>query len=406
MSSDMREPILLGIVDGILASAALIDRIGAADVAALGAEGLSPFKIVSEAALLLLVARPAIARSGRNDAARAFLIQASSRREIADAARAIERYPQTAGALGILTLACHDYGCPLPFDPALRAAIASPMFLAAERLPFRMQEALWLRERLCGIAADWSGSAGDSLLARAPHAAILTRDDLYALTHSAMYLGDFGARGVGVGEAVILSLRHGIAMALCSADWDMAGEMAMACRHLRVEPPEATLAETMLVSVYRRHGIVPGLGLDPERWATMMESEAELYRFAHGYHSTLVLGLLLAAPPGRPQAAPAIDPIDEEAACMAIANVAGGTALSRGCLDPGWFADEIAIGWDVLLDGHAARVLRGSGLADARRLLAAVPGVAARPLLADTQAMLARTGRYLAATATTPYGGP
>lgn len=386
-----RRESLRAIVHGMVATD-LVWRVDRTDLSHFGATGLSRHKVICETALLLVVAHRDLCGDGRLvSAIQVFLAKAMDLTVDAQMLLDLDRYPQTASSIALLLLAARAYGVPCAIERHVETAFRSPFFLSAERVPFRIQEAHWLRERILPDFEPWQTDSHGALFDRWQHPAVLSRDDLYAITHSAMYLSDFGQRRMcSKLEEQSMNVRHGIAMSFANADWDLLGELLLTARYLSLPKSSIERAgEEILWSIYDRHGLVPGLGYrasDAERHAG---SDHQFYQFLQSYHSTLVLALLACAPPhiAEPMTGNYL-PANAMEAIFAARGLASIDPIGRNVSD-NWYGDEVDIDAEMLIDGMAICCFRTHGRKAAIELLNAVPSCHGMPMVDDTLSFLA-----------------
>jgi hypothetical protein len=139
------------------------------------------------------------------------------------AIKIIHRLPAAALAFGTIALALQSIDrCKHPLYCAVWSALQSPFFFSIERPWFRELEALWLFSRLRKDCSSRLPAHSTAILFKRTHPIFLRREDMYAKTHVAMYLTDFGRhKPTGFdAETLRLSLSHDLAWSLAMADWD------------------------------------------------------------------------------------------------------------------------------------------------------------------------------------------
>ena len=205
------------------------------DKAVLQATGLSSNKIICEICLFFHLAHDVIA-TRRSLLAKVERFITESREYVLDSKTMsyIERFPAGVHLVGLILLCSNTYNLKSQRLELLEQAIRSPAYLCAERLPFRYQESVWLYEQITSQALH-DQNCRSALLSRITHPSVLSRNDLYAKTHTVMYETNFGRRYISEpydNSAIKLSMCHDLNLSFCNADWDLVGEICMANRFL------------------------------------------------------------------------------------------------------------------------------------------------------------------------------
>lgn len=219
----------------------------------------------------------------------------------------IYRCPQAALAFGTIALALKAIDQrDNSFYTLMQAAIDSPFYLSTSRPEFREFEALWLAGRIKeeAISHVFSKTPRTGILFRHTHANFLRREDMYAKTHMAMYLTDFGRyelNGSFDKDLISRSLDHDLAWAFGCADWDLVGELSMAALYCLDDAPLPWQAgcHKALDAVFHKFGCIPMPTYDEHYARTLTKDDDRLYLVFHSYHTTIVYGLLLLAQCGR-----------------------------------------------------------------------------------------------------------
>ncbi len=353
----------------------MIARLGAMDPKEFQSEGLRAPKVISEILLFFHMAEPVITRTGQSRALVETFVSWAVDEVCTEAFIAsAERRPAEASRFGIILLCARSYGVCLRMLARIELLIRSPAYFAVERLPFRHQEATWLYEQVTNTAVDEPLLCRTSLLSRFTHPSVMTRTDLYAKTHSAMFETDFGRRRSEHRDKypdVAIALDHDLAYTFCNADWDLVGEICLTQLFLDCRGAAFRQADAALRSIYRKFGFVPSITFDSARAEPWQGEDGDLYRFIHSYHTTLVFGLLVVC---SANAGPAI--LSEPAVGKASGNVLaaivdkfGVSELKYGPMNGDWFSDDFEIGLDTLIDGYATRCFVRLGRADACDLI-------------------------------------
>lgn len=157
---------------------------------------------------------------------------------------------------------------------------------ASERLPYRRMDLLHFL-----MIGGFDGSAGhqldeafrQTLLAQSPNIADLTDSDVYALTHAAFYVTDFGLRPSVANADVPEILESLLRIYVEKGDADIAGELL--CCLLAFGRPGTPEAWSMLESMQRADGRVPG----PDGIVKPRPDDAPGYfDWKQSYHTTIV----------------------------------------------------------------------------------------------------------------------
>ncbi|MGI0014511.1 MAG: DUF6895 family protein, partial [Nitrososphaera sp.] len=170
---------------------------------------------------------------------------------------------------------------------------------AVEDVPFRVMD---LRHMLDSGGFKHNFPSYDhlyqqTLLAKTPPLLYLTDADVYSITHTLFYLADFGFRPIEAipGEQLptvcwIIGALLGIY--LRSSNWDLVGELLLACRCLRWPPPFVfDTAWDALLDAQLPDGSIPGPEFLKEEMQKLNELERRTYCFEKNYHTTLVSAL-------------------------------------------------------------------------------------------------------------------
>jgi hypothetical protein len=286
-----------------LASSGYVDEIDPA-------LNLRPEKVISETGVLLLAAstvndQPALSR--RLDHLAHLLIPhaRSSRMRMGicyEPALALD-YAQAHGCLRQM-----GYADPT-FDALLRAAARSQAFGARERAPHRALEQRWVAE-LCGINDLLPGPSHHTLASMSALGRPLDllgggREDLYAYTHTLMYLTDrhLSRKRVPRRRAdLLLDAEAALAWCLDDQDYDLAGEILLAWPLIGAPwSAAAAFAFQTLALVEDEAGFLPSAGTRLKHLDKLGGKQRSDCLLASAYHTIYVMGLLCAASlaPGR-----------------------------------------------------------------------------------------------------------
>lgn len=267
------------------------------------AEEPQPGKILSETALLLLFAsRIDEAHARIHKQVRALAEQLIPHARSEEVLAAITLAPDLARECAAAHLCLSHLGYPdADFDSLLARSLEAAR--RRERVPYRQLELEWL-----GGLWDTSGRVGstrsDPSLAASTTAGLGIdpinpgRDDVYAFTHSLIYITDFGrqdrlprARGKLIADA-----ESALARCLDEDDFDLSGEVLLTWPLLCVRWSAASsFAFRVLTRVEDEVGFLPSLSLSEERYRELVGAARQRYTIAAAYHTVYVMGLLCAA---------------------------------------------------------------------------------------------------------------
>jgi hypothetical protein len=163
-----------------------------------------------------------------------------------------------------------------------------------ERVPYRLIDEAWVRMVAQG-RTELQLTPPDLQACTSFHnvtgALFMTTADLYAFTHTPMYLTDFGSAGrteLAPGWVGALA-----ASRLLINDLDLAGELAMVDVLTQSRPDVGTLAVIAALStILDQLGCVPAPSFRSESYRAATRPSD--YLFFHSYHSTFVYGMLCA----------------------------------------------------------------------------------------------------------------
>lgn len=189
------------------------------------------------------------------------------------------------------------------FDEVLARSLSSGALQRRERVPYRQLELEWLggiwdlerggRQRLPDPALASATTAGMGLDPLSP-----TRDDVYAFTHSLLYLTDFGKRRrlPRPKAELVADAEAGLARFLDDDDFDVSAEVLLTWPLLRARwPAAAAFGFRVLERVEDEVGYLPSLSLSDERYRELEGPARKRYVVAEAYHTVYVMGLLCAA---------------------------------------------------------------------------------------------------------------
>ena len=381
--------IILSLADFFSTSLDVVLTIGRSDGTELQTDGLHAEKIICEICLFFHVAHAQIARSPSIRAQVEAFIEDSARYVFTKSTLLyIERYPSSVHLFALLLLCAQTYSVELEWSARLNRALRSPAYLSVERTPFRFQESVWLYEQITGDHLPWMHGCVSSLLSRVSHPCVLTREHLYAKTHAAMYETNFGKGNIPAsysGEGILWGLRHDLNSCFSNADWDLVGELCMACHFLGMQDSTRPFRNA-LDEVFKKFGVIPSITFQAECAAKLPEGKLSLYEFAHSYHSTLVYCLLKASVGDDDRQTPFPEEgIRGEDVLTAIATFFGPEEFEVGPLSKDWYAGDVALQLASLVDGYATRCYKSLGRKRAVQFIDSIPNARENVVIEHTR---------------------
>ena len=267
-------------------------------------KNIRPEKIISETAVLLVAASPAMIHDKVETRIRnvAELLIPHARNDRALLGLCLEPAVAWDYALPHVCLSrldYHDY----QFDKLLRVSLESQARCGRERVPHRILEQEW-------VAAGWyqpkperhqtsPPSARRSILAQPMDLLGCTRDDIYAFTHAMMYVTDFNLvpallprrRAFILAEAEAL-----LAHCLDEQDYDLSGEVLLSWPLTgKVWSAASAFAFHVLAHVEDKAGFLPTPSTRIGEIRAREGVERTRYLVATAYHTAYVMGLVCAA---------------------------------------------------------------------------------------------------------------
>jgi hypothetical protein len=265
---------------------------------------IRPEKIISETAVLLVAASPAMTYPGIETRIHnvAELLAPHARSERVLLGLCLEPSVAWDYALAHVCLNRIDYP-DYEFDKLLTASLESQARCGHERVPHRILEQEWVatgwyqpkpgRRLICPSAAR------RSILAEPMDLLSCKRDDIYAFTHALMYVTDFNLvpallprrRALILAEAEAL-----LAHCLDEQDYDLSGEVLLGWP-LSGKPWSAAsaFAFRVLAHVEDKAGFLPTPATRIAEIKVRKGIERRQYLLATAYHTAYVMGLICAA---------------------------------------------------------------------------------------------------------------
>jgi len=261
-------------------------------------------KVLSETALLLLfAARIDESYTPIHQQIKALAGQLAPHARSESVAAGVTLAPRLAREYAAAHACLSRLGYPDPeFDHVLARSLESGLARTRERVPYRQLELEWLSgvwdpvriplRRDLGLRAKTTAGIGLDALS-------LTRDDVYAFTHSLVYMTDFGRNFDDLPRTtteLVADAEPALARCLDDDDFDLSGELLLTWPLLRAAwSPSSTFALRVLTRVEDEVGFLPSLSLRTDRYRELEGDARKRYTVAQAYHTVYVMGLLCAA---------------------------------------------------------------------------------------------------------------
>lgn len=215
-----------------------------------------------------------------------------------DVAAALCLEPERAFDTAFTWLHLRDLGyASRDLDGLLSASLPAPDAAGPEQLPCFELERRWLHGLWTGDFTDLDDASVLSRCALCRHLDALTAssEDLYVLTHCALYASDMGRRTTRTRVAVH-DAEAALALALDADNLDLAAEVLWLWPMLGLPwRAPAALGLRVLDTAYDAHGLLPGPGYDAAHRDGLPADLAADYDLRSSYHATLAYGILCAA---------------------------------------------------------------------------------------------------------------
>jgi hypothetical protein len=255
-------------------------------------------KILSETAVLLLIAHRALRRAPVLSASVTTLAETLSPLVRSERARALLlRSPRSTSTFFLphvmLTLAGYPddaFDRHFDFTPA-------DQWLGGERVAFRIAEARWLEGVVTGQAPEFADLLPFSVFAGDMDPFEMDRTDLYAFTHWLFYVTDFASRPVPsrIRRQAAALLDGALAWQIASEDLDLLAELLMVQAILGGPLSDhAASSWAVLTSAWEKFGFVPSPGFQASSFRALSGLGQEAYATANIYHTQFVFGMLAA----------------------------------------------------------------------------------------------------------------
>lgn len=267
---------------------------------------LRPEKVISETGLLLFAASsvrgdPEIRSKIKNVAKRLVPHARSERMRLG-----ICMEPALAWDYAFAHVCLSRIGYPDPsFDSVLTLVRESQAQWGRERPPHRALEQAWAQK---GLERGFTGgeTQGDAAPAAAQASLLVhpmdllngSREDVYAFTHSLMYVTDFNVKPWTLPrdrDLILAEAEALLARAIDDQDYDLAGEVLLAWPLTGTSwSPTAAFGFRVLATVEDQAGFLPSTATRLERLTTLQGEDRKKYLLATAYHTAYVMGLLCA----------------------------------------------------------------------------------------------------------------
>jgi hypothetical protein len=206
--------------------------------------------------------------------------------------------PQTAATLGAGHVFLMAAGFPNPeFESLVSEALDGGFAGTVERVPYRLMDQRWT-QNLIGGAQPFDDLLPFSILSGCAHAFYMTPADAYAVTHSIMYLTDFGRSDLPAAakqSSVKTMVEAGLAWNIVSEDFDMLAEFLINAECLDLQySGYAKFAWEVVDRVWLYFGFLPGPTFDIAKYRSLVKDNAAAYAFQQMYHTIFVSGMLCA----------------------------------------------------------------------------------------------------------------
>jgi len=208
------------------------------------------------------------------------------------------RIPQTAAIFGIGHIALCSLGLTdCDFDVLIKRSFENGEVYNTERVPYRILDVFWLNNLIFPNATmKFDRVLPNTILMNKPHPIYMTTTDIYALTHSVMYVTDFGTKPLPPSIDIIqLSslIDSAIAYHLLSDNLDILGELIMTVAMMDIPwSPYVKTAWILFTKIWDKLGFLPCPTFDASAFKLLTGEEASSYAFKHLYHTTYVGGIL------------------------------------------------------------------------------------------------------------------
>jgi hypothetical protein len=208
------------------------------------------------------------------------------------------RYPQTTAPLGLAHAALTALGYPDPeMQHILTTIVSRNLEHTIERIPYRCMEMRWVRSLIQPeLIFDVNDLLPYTILGSRSHPFIMSREDVYAVTHALMYATGFGSKPAPVGidlSAVLGQIDSCLAWVLITEDLDLIIELILAATLLRMPwSPYVRFAWDFVCDVWLDLGFLPSPSLVPSELQKRSGKVAAAYIFQNVYHTMYVAGLL------------------------------------------------------------------------------------------------------------------
>lgn len=252
-------------------------------------------KMILEASLLALIAGRC---RGARAAAKNLIKEVAKHTEVISRVyQLIRRRPHLRTSLGLLWVAFDDFDCG---DVAQRRSMRDLWQREPfppqphERVPYRLLDQAWVRSKAKGEVDPIIATGAlvpFTSLGNFDGAPFMNRSDLYALTHTAMYITDFGEWSQPNSYSSEIIGAIGLSR-MMDGDFDLAAELIIAdilVGDTVVSEAQITI-RAVLNDVFDSLGLIPSLNFDQSEYE--LATDQDSYVRYHSYHTTFVYALL------------------------------------------------------------------------------------------------------------------
>lgn len=208
--------------------------------------------------------------------------------------------PQAVIGVGLSHIMLDKLGMPNTiFDDVINTAFSSKFVTSIDRPNFRQMEMLWLQGIFQNIQPDFSELLSCSIIKKPLHPIYMRREDAYAITHTAMYLTNFGEKNLN--EFIDINfiqsfIDHSISWCLVYADWDLLIEILMVSLFIKSNNSKKShfslISNSILEKIFSNNGVIPSLNFSNVIYNNLQGRKKEAYFAMQSYHTTYVYGIL------------------------------------------------------------------------------------------------------------------
>ena len=211
----------------------------------------------------------------------------------------IHKNPQFAYILGLSYISLNAMGyVDDEYEFLIKNITRFNKFNLTEKIPFRQLDILWAfnfynSEKLNADFPDYS------FLSFATSPAYMERNDAYALTHTIMYLTDFGMSNDKIKksehmENIYNQLNSSLIWCITSEDFDLTSEILLAYYYCGFhENIRTKISFEILLKYWTKFSFLPSPTFVYKQYAELDELSKKAYYYRNCYHTNYVFGLCL-----------------------------------------------------------------------------------------------------------------